>query len=128
LVYVRQPQGSIPSSAPLIDPVIGGTSVIVPSQGDNSRVKEEVIPRRRFPDLLESRQELLREQNFETGAIYVESPDVPGEILKASRNGNYDLLVLGSRGVGGLKSLLLGSVFTKVAKESKGSVLVMKRR
>ena len=36
--------------------------------------------------------------------------------------------MLGSRGLGGLKSLVLGSVSSKVAKESKRSVLVVKSR
>jgi nucleotide-binding universal stress UspA family protein len=129
LIYVRQPQGSVPSSAPLVDPVIGGTSVIIPSQRDNARMREEETPsQKKIPELLESRLEILRERGFEPVAIFVESPDISGEILKAARNGNYNLVVLGSRGVGGLKSLLLGSVSTKVAKEAKCSVLVMKRR
>jgi nucleotide-binding universal stress UspA family protein len=70
----------------------------------------------------------MRERNFESDSLFVESPDIPGEILKNSKNGHYDLVILGSRGMSGLKSLLLGSVSTKVAKEAKCSVLVMKKR
>ncbi|MDA4130418.1 MAG: universal stress protein [Thaumarchaeota archaeon] len=128
LIYVRQPQGNIPSSAPLIDPVIGGTSVLIPSQGDNARGTDAAATRKKTVDLLERRLNIIRDRNFESEAILVESPDISGEILKASRTRNYDLVVLGSRGMSGLKSLLMGSVSTKVAKEAKCSVLIMKRR
>jgi len=128
LIYVRQPKGSIPSSAPLVDPVIGGTSVLIPSQRDNARVTDEATTRKKTDNLLESRLKIIRDRNFESDAILVDSPDVSGEILKASRTENYNMLVLGSRGMSGLKSLLMGSVSTKVAKEAKCSVLIMKRR
>jgi nucleotide-binding universal stress UspA family protein len=128
LIFVRQPQGNVPSSAPLVDPVIGGTAVIISSPSENSSLKDQALSKNKIPDLLDSRLEILRERGFEGNPIYVTSPDVSGEILKAAREGNYDLVVLGSRGMSGLKSLILGSVSTKVAKEAKCSVLVMKKR
>jgi nucleotide-binding universal stress UspA family protein len=45
-------------------------------------------------------------------------------ILKASKN--YDLIVIGSRGLGKFKSLLLGSVASAVVSHAKKPVLVVK--
>jgi len=129
LIHIMQPQGTISSAAPLVDPVIGGATIIVPSQGGNSDGKKESLDgKNKATQLLESRLKILRDRNFDSDVLFIESPDIPGEILKASRNGHYDLVVLGSRGMSGLKSLILGSVSTKVAKEAKCSVLVMKKR
>ncbi len=51
----------------------------------------------------------------------------PADIIKkvASEEG-YDLIVLGSRGLGGLNQLLLGSVSNAVAQQSESSVLIVR--
>jgi nucleotide-binding universal stress UspA family protein len=41
-------------------------------------------------------------------------------------SGNYDLIIMGTRGLHGLPHLLLGSVAEKVARESKCTVMVVK--
>ncbi len=79
-------------------------------------------------NILEDRVEIVKERNLVCNPIKVKSGDPAGEILKVADSGGYNLVVLGSRGLGELKSLLMGSVSTKVAKESKKSVLVMKTR
>lgn len=47
-------------------------------------------------------------------------------ICKVAEEGNYDLIILGSRGLGGFKQLILGSVSNKVAQFAKKSVLIVK--
>lgn len=47
-------------------------------------------------------------------------------ICKVAEEGDYDLIILGSRGLGGFKQLILGSVSNKVAQFSKKSVLIVK--
>jgi nucleotide-binding universal stress UspA family protein len=79
-------------------------------------------------NILSSRVEIVKEQNLQCNPINIESNDPAGEILKLANSKNYDLVVLGSRGLGGVKSLLMGSVSSKVAKEAKSSVLVVKTR
>ena len=79
-------------------------------------------------DVLSERVEFAKERNLTPNAIRIESNDPSSEILKLADSGSYDLVVMGSRGLSGLKSALMGSVSSKVAKEAKCSVLVVKTR
>lgn len=47
-------------------------------------------------------------------------------ILAAAKEGSYDLIVMGSRGLGGARSLVAGSVSNRVAHEAGASVLLVK--
>ncbi|NLP36966.1 MAG: universal stress protein [Firmicutes bacterium] len=49
-----------------------------------------------------------------------------GTIIKHAKKEEYDLIVMGSRGLGGLKKALLGSVSNAVLQEVQTSVLVVK--
>ena len=70
-------------------------------------------------NILDDRVEMVKERKLICNPIKIQSSDPAEEILKLANSGSYDLVVLGSRGLGGLKSLVLGSVSSKVAKESK---------
>ncbi len=48
------------------------------------------------------------------------------EIIMEAERGGFDLIVIGSRGLGGIKELVLGSVSHKVVNDSKIPVLVVK--
>ena len=52
--------------------------------------------------------------------------DYAEAILETADNTDADMIVIGSRGLGGLKGLLLGSVSNKVALHAKCSVLTVK--
>ena len=48
------------------------------------------------------------------------------EIADFAKKGNFDLIVVGSSGIGGIKGTILGSVSNTVTQKSKVSVLVVK--
>jgi nucleotide-binding universal stress UspA family protein len=50
--------------------------------------------------------------------------DAIGQITKTAKNGNYDLIVMGARGIGTLSELVLGSVSHGVIKNAHCPVLV----
>ena len=66
----------------------------------------------------------------ETEGIQVETLMVDGhvveEILKAARDGDFGLIVIGSRGLSTLKELLMGSVSDGVTKHAPCPVLVVR--
>ncbi len=51
--------------------------------------------------------------------------DVAEDILTEAATGGYDTIVMGRRGLGMAKSLLLGSVTTKVAQNAKGCAVTI---
>ncbi len=51
---------------------------------------------------------------------------VANEILAEASAGNYDLIVLGSHGMGGVRSFILGSVSEEVVKRSRIPILVVR--
>lgn len=53
--------------------------------------------------------------------------DVVGEISKEIREGNFDLVVVGSRGISGVTRLLLGSITLKLLNQIRCSILVYKQ-
>lgn len=48
------------------------------------------------------------------------------KIVKIANDGNFDLIVMGSRGAGGIKEFFLGSVSDRVADEARCPVLLVK--
>jgi nucleotide-binding universal stress UspA family protein len=48
------------------------------------------------------------------------------KIIEAADEGKFDLIVMGSRGIGGIKEIFLGSVSDRVADEATCSVLIVK--
>ena len=48
------------------------------------------------------------------------------EIVKLAKDGKFDLIVIGSRGLSGVKELILGSVSSKVVNSATVPVLVIK--
>jgi nucleotide-binding universal stress UspA family protein len=70
----------------------------------------------------------FREAGVEaTGEIRrVSSGDTPDQIVEVARQGGVDLIILGSRGMSELKSLVLGGVATKVVRHATCPVLLVR--
>ncbi len=114
---------TIVSTTPVFDPSLGTSAAMAPqisSRGVDSEAGRK--------NLLEDRRMLVLAQRLKCNTIYARSDDVSGEILKTISAGKYDLVVLGSRGLGGIKGFFLGSVSQKIAREAKVSVLIVKVR
>ncbi|UWZ79439.1 universal stress protein [Geoalkalibacter halelectricus] len=60
------------------------------------------------------------------GSIYVASGNPVEEILEQARDGDYDMIVMGTHGHGFLYSALIGSTARKMIKESEIPVLVVR--
>ena len=56
----------------------------------------------------------------------VEVGDISEEILRIADSENNDLVIVGSRGLSKVKSFLIGSVSSRVARYSKRSVLIIR--
>lgn len=53
-------------------------------------------------------------------------PNAPDVILSTAKTENIDAIVMGSRGMGGARAWLLGSVSSKVAAEAQCPVIIVK--
>ena len=51
--------------------------------------------------------------------------DVAEDILSEAEDGNFDTIVMGRRGLGMAKTLLLGSVTHKVVQNAKGCAVII---
>jgi len=90
----------------------------------------------RFRELEEKRREekkiilgeaikFFETKNIKASSLFEEGH--PAEIItKVAGKGNFDLIVIGNRGMGGLKRLFLGSVSNAVVQQAKTSVLTVK--
>lgn len=68
---------------------------------------------------------LFKEKNIEVKTLLREGRAAEVIIDEAS-DGGYDIIVLGSRGLSGLKKMFLGSVSNAVLMESKSDVLIVR--
>jgi len=77
-------------------------------------------------------EELLNEikVKFETNNVPVETKlilgDPPYDIVREASEEQSDLIIMGSRGSGGIESLMLGSVSHYVSKHAKCSVMIVR--
>lgn len=105
-----------------------------PYWGEGFHVTKEDIERfQAFENKEKEKRKLLlteaagafTEKNIKTDTLFKEGH--PAEtIAKVAAEGGFDMVVIGSRGLGGLKKLFLGSVSNAVIQEVKANVLVVK--
>lgn len=70
-------------------------------------------------------RELAREAGFEAEGLAVDAAPVWHGLVELADERDVDLIVIGSRGLSGVKHVLLGSVAAAVAQHSRRSVLIV---
>ncbi len=76
-------------------------------------------------EILEKVEGLFREHGLEVNTVF--KTGHPAEVIcQVAEEGEFDFVVMGNRGLGGIKELLLGSVSNRVAHCVNSSVLIVK--
>ncbi len=89
------------------------------------RELEEEIKEEEREKIFSEAEEIFKEKGLSIHRIVKEGPAATN-IVEFAKEKNYDLVVLGNRGLGGLKKLFPGSVSNVVAHEVDTSVLIVK--
>ena len=71
-------------------------------------------------------ESILEESKIPFKSDVLEVTSITDSLVSYSESHNVDLIVIGSRGLGGFKKLLLGSVASGVSQHSKCPVLIVK--
>lgn len=77
----------------------------------------------KFLSILELESEEARVRHKE---VILKTPSVIDALLSYAESNHIDMIIVGSRGLGGFKKLLLGSVASALAQYSKYPVLIVK--
>jgi nucleotide-binding universal stress UspA family protein len=83
------------------------------------------ILRKYAKETLQKAQKIANEEGVNPKIITKEG-NVANEIIKFSKSDKTDLIVVGSKGLGAVLKLLIGSVSSKIASHSLCSVLIIK--
>jgi nucleotide-binding universal stress UspA family protein len=76
-------------------------------------------------EILEKTEAVFRDNDMKVKTMFLHGH--PGEVIcQVADRGDYNLVILGSRGLGGLKEFILGSVSNHVAHCIKKSLLIVK--
>lgn len=89
--------------------------------------KRSGVPIQQVLDIFcEDAKSHFQEQPFETDQVVVTRGNPVEEILKYSRENDIDIIVMGSRGQGGLVDAMIGSTSLRVIRRSKKPVLLVR--
>ncbi len=87
--------------------------------------KLELQMEKRGAAILEQAARAFAGHDFKVDTILKQGHD-SHTIVQVAAEGNFDLIVIGSRGIGGVKKLFLGSTSNAVVQEARTNVLVVK--
>ena len=77
-------------------------------------------------DVLEEGRNQAKRYDMDPEILFLEGNNIASIIIEHGEKNNFDLIVIGSKGKGKLKTSLLGSVSNKVIHHSKNPVYVVK--
>ncbi len=95
-----------------------------PKQLDTNNLEREAA--QRAETCFKSIKEKAAEAGVEVGSKVLISRSIGGAILEEAEEGKYDLIVMGSHGLSGVKKFLLGSVSDAVVHHTTKPVLLIK--
>jgi nucleotide-binding universal stress UspA family protein len=81
---------------------------------------------RRQQQILDSYDAKAKQKGLQNVRMFLEVDDAAKRIMEIANERDCGLLLMGSRGRGGFKELLLGSVSHKIANHSDRPVLIVK--
>ena len=93
--------------------------------GQDTVKKMEEKKMKAFQEAAEKATADLKDKGI-NAAPRVERGHAAQTICKIAREGNYDMIVMGNRGLGGVKQLLLGSVSNHVVQCTEKTVVIVK--
>ena len=76
-------------------------------------------------EVLKKAQDELKNHNVECKTLVAMGP-IAGEIIRIAKEGDFDIIFVGSRGLGGIKRMLLGSVADTVLRDAHCSVMLVR--
>ena len=76
--------------------------------------------------ILEDAKVVLEDEKVKYKLVSVLNPNTPKVITDMAENENFDLVVVGSRGIGAIHAYLIGSVCNKICYDSPVNVLIVK--
>ena len=110
-IVVPEPTTLTPSGVPVVTP---------------AEVSKMIEAAREFGQrILDAGEKMARSEDIQVESMFIEGNTVQ-EIIKLAKEGNFDLIIMGVRGVSKLRELLLGSVSEGVMKHASCPVLVVK--
>ncbi len=98
---------------------------VVPELGPSRLSRKSFEEHKKGKEILEKAEQRMAEKNIKIKPILVVGSAAQA-IARVASQGGYDLLIIGSRGLGGLKKLFLGSISNAVLNEVQCDVLVVK--
>ena len=91
--------------------------IIVYKQGDDERAG----------NILKEAEQLLKKGKIEYSLLSILGSNPSRALVDVAKQEDFDLIVVGSRGLGGAASFLLGSVSRQVVSKAHCNVLVVKK-
>jgi len=107
------------------NPAVPTTNVPVSSDNEDARINYQV---QEFvsEQLLKKAQSLAKQKGVEKVTLISERGDPAKRILKLAKRHDVDSIVMGNRGLGGIKGLLMGSVSDKVNHLAKVTCIIVR--
>lgn len=106
-------------------PFFGGHEALISRQAPTLRSDMEEIMAKATKDVLHKTEAFLKENGVKV-VTKMEKGNPAEIIIKTAEEGDFDLIAIGSRGLGAMEEMLLGSVSHKVVQLAKTSVLIVK--